>query len=81
MRHVLNISTKEITPKKDKNNKFDEYLTTSKPREYSSAGLIDIYCISEGLIHKIFYSYSAQIAHIKNSKLENAIKTLGMAIC
>lgn len=77
MRSVLNINTSNITPKGIKTEKFEEFAVSQQKRTFSQNLLIDILCISEGLIHKIFYSYAAQLDNIHHSKLQNAVKTIG----
>jgi hypothetical protein len=77
MRSVLNINTNDITPKGIKTEKFEDLTVFIQKRTYSDKKLIDILCISEGLIHKIFYSYAAILDNIHNSKLQNSVKTLG----
>jgi hypothetical protein len=77
MRSVLNINTNDIIPKGIKTEKFEEFAVFTQKRTYSDKKLIDILCISEGLIHKIFYSYAAILDNIHNSKLQNSVKTLG----
>ena len=77
IKSVLNISIGEIVPKGIRGDKIDEFNIVMHDRKYQENPLIDVFCISEGLVHKLFYSFSSQKTNIQNSKLENAIKTLG----
>ncbi|CAI2372473.1 unnamed protein product [Moneuplotes crassus] len=76
VKSILNISIGEIIPKGIRTDQCDEFNQNIHLRKYRESPLLDVYCISEGLIHKLFYSYSSQKDNIKNSKLENAITTL-----
>jgi len=75
VRSILNIKTDHLIPPVIKTE--DDYLMAPTKREYSKSSMIEIFCLPEGIIHKIFYSYVGQLNNIQNSKLENAVKTLG----